>query len=127
MQLNALHIRFGLIGAGVVLLVGYLIAGGSLSSPEVIQLDFSMYPEVFEGCDVEIDGQVVGQLEPYGRTMRAGFEVKKGRHVVRVLHEEFDSVPLEVDVSKPGQKARLMLDLVEQYDDGRIRTAIAMQ
>jgi hypothetical protein len=125
MVLNALHMRFALIGLGVVGLGCYLLFGGSLGSPEIIQLDFSMYPEVLEGCDVEIDGKVVGRLERYGQAMRSGFKVKQGKHVVRVLHDEYESQSIEVDVSKPGEKARLMLDMIERYDEqGTAKTLI---
>ena len=128
MFLNSLHLRFGLLAAGAVLLAIFLLAGGSLGSPEIIQLDFSMYPEVFEGCDVEIDGRVVGRLERYGQAMRSGFEVNEGQHVVRVLHDEFGSQPIEVDITSTGQKVRLMLDIFQRYDDvGGTETVIGAQ
>ena len=128
MQLNALHMRFGLIGAGVIVLAIYLLSGRTLGQPEVVQLDFGMYPEVFEGAGVEIDGKVVGKLEGTGEIMRAGFKVSRGKHVVRVLHPKYESERMEVDVSKPGQKVRLMLDLREHADaSGRMTTAIGAQ
>jgi len=125
MFLNALHMRFALIGGGIVLLAVFFLFGGSFGSPEIIQLDFGMYPELLEGCDVEIDGKVVGRLERYGQATRSGFEVDEGKHVVRVLHEKYASQPIEVEIAKPGEKARLMLDLVERYDDsGKMETMI---
>ena len=115
MFLNALHMRFALVGGGAVLVAVFWMFGGSLGSPEVIQLDFGMYPELFEGCDVEIDGKIVGKLEAVGRTSRSGFEVREGKHVVRVLHEEVGSREIEVEVRK-GEKVRLILDMVDSYD-----------
>jgi hypothetical protein len=86
----------------------------------VIQIDFGMYPEVFEGAEVEIDGKVVGTLERTGQATRAGFKVKEGKHVVRVLHAELGSQEMQVEV-RPGEKVRVMLDMVEHYDS-RTRT-----
>ena len=128
MFLNALHIRFAAIGAGVVVLGLFLLMGGSLGNPEIVQLDFGMYPELLEGCRVEIDGRVVGTLERTGQSTRAGFEVDEGRHVIRVLHPEMGSEEIEVQLAK-GEKARLLLDVVERYDEAtrRVHTAIGAQ
>jgi hypothetical protein len=128
MFLNAMHMRFAAIGAGVVLLVLFFVMGGSFGQPEVIQLDYSMYPETLEGARVEIDGNVVGALERTGQTTRAGFKVKKGHHVVRVLHPEIPAADIEVEV-RPGEKVRVLLDMVERYDHetGRSSTVIGGQ
>jgi hypothetical protein len=129
MQLNAIHMRFGAIAGGIVLFFGYLMCGGSFGGDRIVQLDFSMYPELFEGLEVEIDGQVVGKLESVGQATRSGFKVGKGEHRVRVLHPEYASEPLTVVLEKPGEKARLLLDLAEVYDSDRRRskTAIVLQ
>lgn len=129
MQLNALHIRGGLIVAGVVLLGLFVAMGGSLGGERIIQLDFGMYPEIFEGSEVEIDGKVVGQLQRYGQATRSGFEVKKGRHTVRVIHPELDCDPIKVNVEGAGEKARLLLDLQERYDKStrESRTVITLE
>lgn len=115
MAMNALHMRFAAIAGGILLLGFFFLFGGSLGSPQVIQIDFSMYPDVFEGAEVEIDGKVVGTLERSGQTLRAGFKVREGKHVVRVLHAELGSQEMRVDVRK-GEKVRMMLDMVEHYD-----------
>jgi len=115
MAMNALHMRFAAIAGGILLLGFFILSGGSLGSPEVIQIDFGMYPEVFEGAEVEIDGKVVGTLERTGQATRAGFEVKEGKHVVRVLHAELGSQEMRVEVRK-GEKVRVMLDMIEHYD-----------
>jgi hypothetical protein len=115
MFLNALHMRIAAIAGGVILLGVFFLFGGSFGSPEVIQLDFGMYPEVFEGAEVEIDGRVVGTLERTGQATRAGFKVKQGKHVVRVLHAKFESEDMQIEVRK-GEKVRVMLDMVERYD-----------
>ncbi len=115
MFLNALHIRFALIGSSVVLVVVYLMFGGSLGSPEIVQIDFGMYPDLFEGCEVEIDGKIVGKLEGTGQVTRSGFKVEQGRHVIRVLHDEVGSQEIVVEVAK-GEKVRVMLEMVDSYD-----------
>jgi len=127
MQLNALHMRLGAMAGGILLVTFFIVSGGTLGDRPVIQLDFSMYPEEFEGLPVEIDGKVVGKLQRYGQAMRSGFEVRKGRHTVRVVHPEFDCEPLALELDKPGEKARILIDLTERYDDGRARTAIWLQ
>jgi hypothetical protein len=114
--MNLIHMRFAAIAAGVVVLGLYLLLGGSLGQPEVIQLDYSMYPDQLEGAQVEIDGRVVGKLEATGQTSRSGFEVQQGRHVVRVLHPEIPAEEIALDVRK-GEKVRLLLDLVARYDE----------
>jgi hypothetical protein len=120
MAMNVLHMRFAAIAGGILLLGFFLLSGGSFGSPEVIQIDFGMYPEVFEGAEVEIDGKVVGTLERTGQATRAGFKVKEGKHVVRVLHAELGSQEMQVEV-RSGEKVRVMLDMVEHYD-ARTRT-----
>ena len=115
MAMNALHMRFAAIAGGILLLGFFILSGGSLGSPEVIQIDFGMYPEVFEGAEVEIDGKVVGTLERTAQATRTGFKVKEGKHVVRVLHAELGSQEMRVEVWK-GEKVRVMLEMVEYYD-----------
>ena len=125
MFMNALNMRFAAIAAGVVVIGLFLLMGGSFGQPEIIQLDFGMYPELLEGAQVEIDGKVVGTLESTGQATRAGFKVEKGRHVVRVLHPEIAAADIEVEL-KTGEKARVLLDLEERYDrdTGKTSTAI---
>jgi hypothetical protein len=114
--------RFGAIAAGVLLLGFFLLSGGSFGGDRIVQIDFGMYPDLLEGSRVEIDGKIVGELKPYGQNPKSGFEVGKGKHTVRVIHPEFDCEPIEVDLGKPGEKVRLMLDLGERYDEARRAT-----
>jgi len=128
MQLNALHMRFGAIAAGVILTGIFFLSGGSLGGDRIIQLDFGLYPEVFEGCQVEIDGKVVGTLERVGQATRNGFKVRRGKHTVRVLHPELESRPAEIALERPGEKARILLDIVSEYDErGGSTSVIALQ
>ena len=129
MYLNSIHMRVGAIAAGVLLLAGYMMFGGSMGNEMIVQLDFSLYPELFEGSRVEIDGKLVGELKTYGQANRSGFEVNKGEHVVRIVHPEFGCEPRTVNMELPGQKTRLMLDLQELYNssDRSSRMTIVMQ
>jgi len=128
MQLNALHMRLGAIAAGILLAGFFVVSGGSFGDENVIQLDFSTYPDDFEGSGVEIDGKVVGKLKRYGRAMRSGFEVAPGEHVVRIAHPTFDCDPIHVRLERPGQKVRIVLDFESRQspDHGPPRTMIAM-
>jgi len=116
MALNSRHIRAGAIGAGIIVVAAFLLFGGPFSSPCVVSIDFGMYPGDFEGCEVEINGKVVGKLERYGQATRTGFRLRKGEHEVRILHPEFDSELIPVTVAKSGDQARLLLDLIQTYD-----------
>ena len=128
MQLNALHMRLGAIAAGILLVGFFIVSGGSFGDENVIQLDFSLYPEDFEGSGVEIDGELVGTLERFGQAMRSGFEVSPGEHAVRIAHPRFDCDPIRVRLERPGEKIRIMLDFESRQnpDHGRPRTMIAM-
>ena len=109
MQIDLRSVRVIGIMAGVITLLLYLVLGGSLSNPSVIQIDFAMYPEDFEGLDVEIDGKVVGKLQKYGQRMVSGFEVDKGVHLVRIDSPDVGCPPIKVTVDE-SEKVRLMLD-----------------
>ena len=116
MQLNALHMRFAAIAGGILLLAGYTLCGGSFGGDRIVQIDFGMDPDYFEGMQVEIDGRIAGKLRVHGQVARTGFEVGKGTHRVRVIHPEIESEPVSLDMQAPGQTARLMLQIVERYD-----------
>lgn len=80
MVLNAIRIRAALMIAGALALIMFFAFGGHLGPQPVLQIEFGMYPEVFQGMTVEIDGQPAGILKPFGAAHRTGFIVKEGRH-----------------------------------------------
>lgn len=128
MFLNALHIRLGLMVVGALLLGVFLAFGGRLGPRPVIQVEYGMYPEVFQGMTVEIDGQRAGTLHPFGAANRTGFVVKEGRHSVRVVHPAYASVARDVDVRADGRPVLLILDLQQNLDPrAASKTAIAWQ
>jgi hypothetical protein len=116
MQLNILHVRAALAIAGVVVLIGYLASGGSFGSKSTLDIEFGMYPEEFEGLEVEIDGAVVGRLERFGQATRTRFAVGDGRHTVRVLHPELASREKEVTTGAGGRTVMMILDIVDMGD-----------
>ena len=117
MFLNIFHVRAALALAGILVLVGYLAAGGSLGSRSTITIEFGMYPEEFEGLDVEIDGTVVGKLKKFGQATRTAFAVKDGRHTVRILHPEYQSITENVTTGTGGRQVMLILDIGNSGDD----------
>lgn len=127
MRLDAMRIRAALMLMGVVGLMVYLIAGGPLRPKPVVTVEFGMYPDVFQGLTVEIDGQPAGTLKPFGAATRTGFEVKEGRHSIRVVHPKYASVPRQVTVT-PGQPVLLIMDMQSTTDEqGRMGMALAWQ
>ena len=129
MLMNALRRRLGLIGAGFVTLCIYAIGGGRMGPDRhgSIQIEYGMYPTEFEGLSVEIDGQVVGALKPFGNAHRCGFVVESGEHTVRVLHPTHESRPQPVRVLR-GRPVLLILDLEKLADaSGGSRSVLGFQ
>jgi hypothetical protein len=116
MVLNIFKVRLVMAVAGVVVLGGYLAAGGSFGRKSSLVIEFGMYPREFTGCQVEIDGRVAGTLEPFGQATRKAFPVKDGEHTVRVLHPKFASTPRTVITGAGASPVMLILDLGEMVD-----------
>lgn len=126
MKISLPHVRVMGIILGITVVFLFLMMGGSLSTPCIIQIDFSMYPEEFEGLDVQIDGEIVGKLQKYGQRSVSGFEVNKGIHFVRIVSPELECPPQKVTVDD-GEKIRFILDFGSYVDDrGRTQTIIAL-
>jgi hypothetical protein len=98
--------------AGVMLMIAYLASGGSFGSKSTVLIEFGMYPREFQGCDVEIDGNIVGQLQMFGQATRTAFAVKDGKHVLRVLNPRYESQPLEFETGAGASDVHLILDFV---------------
>jgi hypothetical protein len=83
----------GLVGVGLVF-AWVVMAGGTT---HLIQIDYTWGGPFLDSATVEIDGEVVGMLQRYGRSnFVTGFEVEPGVHVVRVLREGCEGVPERV-------------------------------
>jgi hypothetical protein len=123
------RIRAALMVAGVLVTALYFAFGGKLGPQPVVQIEFGMYPEVFNGLTVEIDGKPAGKLQMMGAANRTGFIVKEGTHTIRVLHPMYASVERSVDVRANGRPMLLILDLQANAiaSSGQMATVIGWQ
>ncbi len=82
-----------------------------------VQIDYSWVRELLDSAEVEIDGEVVGILQRYGRSsFVTGFRVEAGEHVVRVLFDDCLSVPDTVHLGGSGSRlVTYMADLEDDY------------
>jgi hypothetical protein len=93
-----------------------------------ISIEFGMYPEMFEGLDVQIDGRVVGQLKKTGQHTRCSFPADPGLHEIYVDHPEIECVPARAELQGPGHKVRFLLDLEDRAaDDGSLGSVIVFR
>jgi len=117
MFLNALRIRLGLIAAGIIITVAYMLCGGSVlpGNQARILIEFGSDADRFAGLDVEIDGAIAGKLERVGQATRTAFPVEPGIHQVRVVGPAYDSRPVPIDAPNPGLSTMVLLE----YDDVR--------
>lgn len=115
MYLSVWRMRIAAIAVGF-LLFGWMVASGAmpgLFGRGSIQIEYGLYPEIFEGLTVEIDGEDVGTLRRFGQARRTGFEVAAGSHEIRVLHPEMPSQSRTVEVEAGGMPSLLILDLTD--------------
>ena len=115
-SIRGLRWRAGVTIAGAALVLMYLYASGR-GPGYTIQIDYSWGGEYLDSAEVEIDGEVVGVLEPFGRSQRVtGFRVEAGEHVVRILREGCEGVPERVVVGPTeGRLAVRMADVEDAY------------
>lgn len=114
--LRSLRWRAAISLLGMGLVVAWIVMSGGTS--HVIQIDYSWARDFLDSAQVEIDGEVVGILQRYGRSsFVTGFEVEPGEHVVRVLHEDCEGAPYTVTLGGPkGRLATFMADVEDGYD-----------
>jgi hypothetical protein len=112
--LRSLRWRAGvtLVGAGLVL--AWVVMSGRTS--HIVQIDYTWGQGFLDSAQVEIDGDVVGILEPYAEgSYVTGFRVEPGEHVVRVIREGCEAVPESISLGgASGRLASFMADV----DDG---------
>ena len=113
--MRALRWRAAITVVGAALVLGYLWASGRAGY--TIQIDYSWTGDFLDGAEVFIDGEVAGQLELYGTSIRAtGFVVEEGTHTVRVVHEHCPGGrDYDVTVGRAeGRLAIMMADIEEE-------------
>ena len=114
MSLRPLRWRLAtsLIGLGLVFAWVWM-AGGTRHT---LQIDYTWGRGFLDSAEVEVDGQVVGVLQPYVEGQHVtGFELEPGEHVVRVLREGCEGVPEAFRLGgSDGRRATFMADV----DDG---------
>ena len=102
----------GIVGLG---LVSAWVWGTGRTS-HTVQIDYSWGRDALDSADVEIDGEVVGILQRYGRSQFVtGFRVEPGEHTVRVLLEGCTSTPETFSLG--GSDGRVAVFMAE-VDDG---------
>jgi hypothetical protein len=82
----------------------------------LVQIDWTWGRGFLDSARVEIDGEVVGRLEPYGEgNYVTGFRVEPGEHTVRVLVDGCEGTPRTFTLGDAsGRLAMFMADV----DDG---------
>ncbi len=124
MKLSAAKMYFALMVFGLTIFVGYLLSGGDLvpgSKPTVV-INFGMYPEDFEGCQVLIDGHPAGELARFGNNFRTAFEVEDGDHLIEIAHPEYACEPASITAGRglgsvtlvPDFESRLTADAKDE-------------
>ena len=83
----------------------------------VIQIEFGIAPELLEGAQVVVDGEVVGTLTRMGSRTVSGFKVGDGEHSVELRLEGYRSASVSVNPASQGGAALLQAD-VGQVSDG---------
>ena len=100
----------------------YFLASGR-GPGYTIQVDWSWGRGFLDSARVEIDGAVVGVLEPYGgQQYVAGFRVEAGSHVVRVLQEGCEGIPDTVRLD--ARSSRIAVLMVDVDDSSRCRVIL---
>lgn len=119
--------RLGRFGALAWVMVLLTVACMGPSGPKIVIM-FGVDTETLEGCEVEIDGKVVGKLEKFGENPRTAFLVKKGDHTVKIRHPTMESIPSKVSAELATQSYMLMADYEERASgDGRMSTALVLR
>jgi hypothetical protein len=113
----------GLILTAIMLTSGLI--GGSRSA---IVVEWGLCEELLEGCEVEIDGDVVGRLQHFGKATRTGFEVKEGSHTLAIVHPEMDCELKEITTGGSHRSVTLIADVNSWVrPDGSTESVIVFQ
>ncbi|RMH12210.1 MAG: hypothetical protein D6701_13785 [Gemmatimonadetes bacterium] len=124
MAQRALNWRIASIVTGIILV---FLLSRALGGPEhTVTVDWAMWPEL-EGAVVEIDGDSVGTLAPYGQRKVTGFAVDEGEHSIRVRSGDLDGLERTFTAGFGGGHVRMMLDVESVVDEaGRVRDVLVL-
>ncbi len=115
--MNKKMLLFGM-GSGLVVALAFVFTGGLSTAEARVAIEFGIEPELFEGLEVEIDGEIAGRLESTGRVTRRAFSLELGEHVIRIVHPEMRSEPRRVDLALRNQTLHLLADIEEHASAG---------
>ena len=102
----------GFVGLGLVLAWLWMSGG----TRHLIQIDYSWGRDMLDSAEVQINGEVVGILQRYGRSnFVTGFEVEPGEHVVSV---SLDGCPGQPDTARLGGSYGRRVTFMAEVDDG---------
>lgn len=94
---------------------------------QFVSIEFGSYPEELEGETVFINGQAAGTLDRDGQATNRAFPVEVGEHEVRISHPRMRMEPAHVRVSTRGEQVRLMANIVEHFENGRLVPTIVLE
>lgn len=117
MKLSAAKMYFAFMVLGLTIFVGYLLAGGDLvpGSKSTVVINFSMWPDELEGCQVLIDGQTAGELKRFGNNFSTAFEVKDGDHLIEIAHPDYACEPISITAGSGFGSVMLVPDFETRY------------
>jgi hypothetical protein len=108
--------RVAILVAGTAVVMAWVwMAGGTT---HVMQIDYTWGGPFLDSAQVELDGQIVGVLQRYGRSnWVTGFEVEPGEHVVRILKSGCVGTPEAFTIGGgDGRLVTFMADVDDGYE-----------
>ncbi len=119
--LRAMRWRAATLLVGLGLVLAWVTLSGRTS--HTIQIDYQWAVEPLDSAEVQIDGEVVGILQRYGRSnFVTGFRVEPGPHVVQVLLDDCESELQTVVLG--GSDGRLAVFMAEVEDGYNCRVIL---
>jgi hypothetical protein len=104
-----------LVVAAALVMAWVWMTGGTT---HVMQIDYTWGGPFLDSAQVELDGQIIGVLQRYGRSnWVTGFEVEPGEHVVRILKSGCEGTPEPFTIGgDDGRLVTFMADVDDGYD-----------